>query len=361
MSSLKELVETLEYGTAVEFRNLTMVPVQARTNGEPPYLLFRDAVEKGLAQVTELGGGVVPEVALENSADLPVLLVAGEELVGAKQNRMVNLTILAPAKSKIVIPVSCVEAGRWRTLSPRFAPADHLVFSRLRAQSTAHVTESLRERNERHARQDAVWDRILRFSHRMDAKSGTGAVDAIFERHREDLGKFVEAMPWQEGQAGAAFLIDGRVAGIDVFDHPETMRKLLPKMIRSYAVDALAEETARKFREETQEGGSGEPAASEPVDAVARIREWLSAMDDSGATVVPAVGMGQDFRLDCRHMTAAALWALDRFVHFCAFPREVEEPKPYWELERFANWQERIKFLRRRRGGRGTGGREDVR
>lgn len=358
MSSLKELVGALEYGTAVQFRNLTMVPTQSRTNGEPPYLLFREAVERGLTQVTEVGGGVVPEVALENSAAQPVLLVAGEELVGAKQNRMVNLTILAPAKSKIVIPVSCVEAGRWRSVSSRFAPAEHLVFARLRAESTAHVTESLRDQNERRARQDVVWDRILRLTYRMDARSGTGAVDAIFERHREDLGKFVEEMPWQEGQAGAAFLIDGRVAGIDVFDHPETMRKLLPKMIRSYAVDALAEETARKFREETQEGGSGEPAASEPVDAVARIREWLSTMDDSGATVVPAVGMGQDFRLDCGQMTAAALWALDRFVHFCAFPREVEEPEPDWGGERFASRRERMVFVWRRRGGESMGGGE---
>ncbi len=361
MSSLKKLVETLEYGTAVEFRNLTMVPVQARTNGEPPYLLFRDAVEKGLAQVTELGGGVVPEVALENSADLPVLLVAGEELVGAKQNRMVNLTILAPAKSKTVIPVSCVEAGRWRPVSPRFAPADHLVFARLRAESTAHVTESLRDRNERRTRQGVVWDRIARLACRMDAESGTGAVDAIFERRRDEVGEFVRAMQWQEGQAGAAFLIEGRPAGIDVFDHPGSMRELLPKLVRSYAMDALAEEAAQKFRSEPREGASGEPAAAEPVDAVARIRGWLSRMDDSGATVAPAVGMGQDFRLDCGQITAAALWALDRFVHFCAFPREVKEPEPYWGRERFASRQERMDFLRRRRGGEGTGGGEDVR
>ncbi len=368
MSALREMVGTLEYGTAVKFRNLTMVPVQSRANGEPPYLLFREAVERGLTQVTEVGGGVVPEVALENSADVPVLLVAGEELIGAKQNRMVNLTILAPDKSKIVIPVSCVEAGRWRPVSARFSPADHLVFSRLRARSASHVTESLRSEGRRATRQHVVWDSIAEQCRVFGTESGTGAVDAIFERHRDDLGEFVHAMQWREGQAGAAFLIDDRPAGIDVFDHPGTMRKMLPKLVRSYAVDALSEEALRKVRREPPEGASGgasggapgEPAAAEPVDAVARIREWLSTMDDSGVTVAPAVGMGQDFRLDCGEITAAALWALDRFVHFCAFPREVEEPEPDWRWERFAGRRERMGFLRRRRGGESTGGGEDV-
>jgi hypothetical protein len=47
-------------------------------------------------------------------------LLDGEELIGAKQNRALNLTILAPAKQVIVIPVSCVEAGRWHLRrSPR--------------------------------------------------------------------------------------------------------------------------------------------------------------------------------------------------------------------------------------------------
>jgi hypothetical protein len=59
------------------------------------------------ARVTELGaGGSVPELRFENLGEKPVLLLDGEELVGAKQNRALNLTILAPAKQVIVIPVS---------------------------------------------------------------------------------------------------------------------------------------------------------------------------------------------------------------------------------------------------------------
>jgi hypothetical protein len=358
MGSLKEFIGSFEFGSAVVFRSLAMVPVKMQEAEGPGYLLLGEAVERGLAHVTELGGGVVPEVALENTSDLPVLLVAGEELVGAKQNRMVNLTILAPARSKIVIPVSCVEAGRWRTVSSRFAPADHLVFSRLRAQSAAHVTQSLRSEGRRHTRQHRVWDSIAAQCRFFEAESGTGAVDAIFERRREDLRDFAEAMPWQEGQTGAAFLIGGRLAGIDVFDHPETMRKLLPRLVRSYAVDALAEEAARTQGAEPSR--SEEPKAEDGADAVATIRGWLSSLDDSGAQVAPAVGMGQDFRLESGQVTAAALWALNRFVHFCAFPVADEEPEPDWAARgRFASTRDRMDFLRRRRRAQGTGGEEE--
>ncbi len=255
----------------------------------------------------------MPEVALENSADLPVLLVAGEELVGAKQNRMVNLTILAPAKSKIVIPVSCVEAGRWRSVSSRFAPADHLVFSRLRAQSAAYVTENLRREGRRHTRQHLVWDSIAERCRLFEAESGTGAVDAIFERRRDDLGEFVRAMQWQEGQAGAAFLIDDRPAGIDVFDHPGTMREMLQKLVRSYAVDALGEEALRKSHPANrrqrrlwtrlQESASGFRRWTTPERPWPRQSEWDRT---SGWTA------GQSQQPRCGHWTGSCTSAHSR-------------------------------------------------
>ena len=52
----------------------------------------------------------------------------GEELLGAKQNRIVNLTILVAANSELTIPVSCVEAGRWRARSRAFTSAPRTQF-----------------------------------------------------------------------------------------------------------------------------------------------------------------------------------------------------------------------------------------
>ena len=67
----------------------------------------------------------MPELALHNPLDDNVLLYDGEELVGAKQNRILNVAVLAGAKTRLTIPVSCVEQGRWRDVSASFAAAPH--------------------------------------------------------------------------------------------------------------------------------------------------------------------------------------------------------------------------------------------
>jgi hypothetical protein len=58
--------------------------------------------------------------------------LAGEELVGSKQNRIVNTTMLIQAKSTPVIPVSCVEQGRWNYRSPRFSSEERIMSPALR-------------------------------------------------------------------------------------------------------------------------------------------------------------------------------------------------------------------------------------
>ena len=58
--------------------------------------------------------GSVPNLAVKNKCDRPLLIPEGEILIGAKQNRVINITVLVAAGVKFVLPVSCVEAGRWR-------------------------------------------------------------------------------------------------------------------------------------------------------------------------------------------------------------------------------------------------------
>ena len=58
-------------------------------------------------------GGSVPDLLVENRGDVRVLFLEGEELIGAKQNRILNTSVLVAAHTKVKIPVSCVERGRW--------------------------------------------------------------------------------------------------------------------------------------------------------------------------------------------------------------------------------------------------------
>ena len=144
METIESALSRIELAEPQHFRNLTIVPMLDAAAGAAGYLLLDELMALGLAQVTEVSeGGSVPEVSFANLADRPVLLVDGEELVGARQNRILNLSILVAAGRKIRIPVSCVEQGRWAYRSRDFKAAEHKLYRKARAMKTAQVASAI--------------------------------------------------------------------------------------------------------------------------------------------------------------------------------------------------------------------------
>jgi len=109
------------------------------------YLLLDEALSENLMEVVELDSdGSVPELKVVNKSPKMILILDGEELVGAKQNRIVNTTILVRGNAAIVIPVSCVEHGRWAYDTPQFHSQERMMSSNLRAMKTEQVNYSVR-------------------------------------------------------------------------------------------------------------------------------------------------------------------------------------------------------------------------
>lgn len=90
-----DYVTTLELGELQTYENMAVAPLFSPVKGGPSYVTMKEALEGGVLLVTEVGeGGSVPELKVRNSGDKPVLLLDGEEVSGAKQNRVLNTTIL---------------------------------------------------------------------------------------------------------------------------------------------------------------------------------------------------------------------------------------------------------------------------
>jgi len=110
MTMINTALHNIVLGDTQTFANLAITPLMAATGSKADYLTLAEAQSMGLAVVTEVSeSGSVPTLLLENTAEQAVFLLDGEELVGAKQNRILNLSILIPARTKLEIPVSCVE------------------------------------------------------------------------------------------------------------------------------------------------------------------------------------------------------------------------------------------------------------
>jgi len=292
-------------GEPVCHRNLQMIPLFAPRAAYPErdYLLFEEAAAQSLAQVTEVSpSGSVPELRVVNDADLPVLLLDGEELIGAKQNRVLNLTVLVAARSTTSIPVSCVEAGRWHMESATFRAAPHAQPSGSRASRAASVSASMRSEGSRRSDQQSVWDDIRVRCLRMGSSSPTGAMNQMFEDHKPAIDGFVNNLRPCEGQGGALFRLKSRVLSLDLFDHPATLARVLPKLVRSAALDAI------------------DPALEQDAagDSTA---DFLARIAGSSVDCKPGVSLGDDFRIASAHSTGGALAWQGRFVHIYAFPR----------------------------------------
>lgn len=78
-------------------------------------------------------------------ASRPLLLLDGEQLVGAKQNGILNMTVLVAAQTAVTIAVSRVEQGRWGYRARHSALSDVSLYAGLRAKKSAWVGRLLRE------------------------------------------------------------------------------------------------------------------------------------------------------------------------------------------------------------------------
>ena len=184
-----------------------------------------------------LGAGRVPTCSSPIASALAVLIVDGEELIGARQNRVVNLTILVAASSKMTIRTSCVEAGRWSTRSRVLVGAANAVRQRTHEADAAGHRFDARERRATLGSAE-VWADIAE-NRRPEREVGDVRHGALYTGHAVSVDEFVSACRPTEDQIGAVFAIDGRISGLEIFDSPATLRTLLPKIVRGYAIDAI--------------------------------------------------------------------------------------------------------------------------
>jgi len=128
MEQIQGFLENVKLGGKQTHLNMTLIPLLAPHAGAPDYLTLEEALTQGVVQVTEVSqGGSVPDLKLINKSTNKLLVVDGEELIGAKQNRIVNATFLIAGQTEITIPVSCVEQGRWSYRSQKFASGEKVM------------------------------------------------------------------------------------------------------------------------------------------------------------------------------------------------------------------------------------------
>jgi hypothetical protein len=281
--------------------SLTMVPVVAGNAAESRWILLSDAVATGVLRIMEIGSGTVPRLLAKNAAALPVLVLDGEQLIGARQNRTTNRSILLAAGTETEIPVSCMEQGRWHFASDTFHPAPQHSPARVRrkareieAFAVSHgYAPADRDLSEA---QEAVWDEIAALSKHLGVSSPTGALDDTYAQRGADIDAQAARFPLVPGQIGIIGLVREEPVGLDIVGNPSLYARVHARLIRGYILDAL--DTAGLASRPTVDTGGEEPGAADRTGADRRhhattAKTFFDTVMHAPRTVAPSVGIGQ--------------------------------------------------------------------
>jgi hypothetical protein len=254
-----------------------------------------EARKSGTLLITERDQAAVPELVVENRGKMHVLLLAGEILIGGKQNRVLGEDILLPPRSGArPIGVYCVEQGRWNEGRREFESKGSIAQPGLRSK--------LMERPD----QGRVWDSVAKFAREAApaSQSPTSSYQAIYDdgKIKDHLSEIERVAPMQPPALahGAAVFFGPSLSGLDLFHAPGLFAREWPKLLRASAV-----ETYRKLL---------------PMDvSEAKLRAQVEGVLAQAARVEGSMrgnaGVGQLFEFRMAGGRGAALLFEGRAVH----------------------------------------------
>jgi hypothetical protein len=278
--------------------DLTIFPVvSAKSHDTSDFITLDEGIRSGEVVVTEVGnlhstmrrrppyqtrpyqGAEVNRLVLVNNSKHPLILLAGEVVTGGKQDRVVGKDRIVPAESDPVdLSVFCVEHGRWIETSTKFD-----------THASVMLQPSVRMKAMADQDQQKVWDEVGRSRTAMAAAlasqaspsatprpgqtgeivtgassadvielNGTSsyakarenkAVHAQVESITEPMQKSYESVIKQlrnRNAVGVVVAVKGRIVWADMFASSALLAKYWPKLLESYATEALTMPGARE-------------------------------------------------------------------------------------------------------------------
>ena len=302
-------------GRAKRYRDITVFPLHREVTPRLDYMALDEALDRKLVEVTEVdAAGSVPDLLVKNCGKRSVLIIDGEEVVGAKQNRVVNTSILLSAESTTKIPVSCTEAGRWAEVSAQFKKSDTVLHHKARARKAQSVSTSYLMSETPVSDQGEVWADIQYLQAASATHSPTNAMKDVYEARQRELDQCLAALRPAAGQQGLLVCVGGKPIGCDYVSRSEVYARVHDKLLRSYVIDALLVSDEEK----------GKAARKDAA------RAFLRKTGRCESRCCEAPGTGWDHRFEGKHLAGTALVHEDEVLHQAFFLLEDEVDPRRW-------------------------------
>lgn len=306
----------LQLGTPQRHANICVFPVLSDVPPQLHYLSLREALAAEKITISEINeAGSVPNLKAVNSGEIPVLILDGEELKGAKQNRIANTSMLLSGHSETVIPVSCTERGRWAYDSSTFSNGGTMLTCKARYRKSERVKANL-ERNNRHdANQREIWADIEKNHRQHQTISASRALHDVYLQKEWAISQYLKSFERFSNQVGILVFINGELAGLDVLSSPTAYRHCHFKLLKSHILEALA---GKKF-------------TGDIVDMKIDAHFFMESLFDVFLDKHKAIGIGTEYRFNNGATGGAILSTHEEVIHLTAYSKGLigsSEPPP---------------------------------
>ena len=311
LNIIEATLNEVKLGEPQHYRNMSVFPLLFSGKSKLEYTMLRKALKQEHIMITEISeNGSVPELKLFNVTESYILLLDGEELEGAKQNRVLNTTLLVYPKSELKVPVSCTEQGRWNRVSAAFHDSEKIMFSRARGNKMSRVHQSLKYGEGYRSDQSEVWKDISDLQSKRNIHSPTSAMKDIYDKEKDNLDDFLKAFPVIGGQCGIIVGLGGHVVGLEYLSSSDCYLDVHRQLIESYTMDALVENLSGENPELTLEES----------------QRFLEQIWSASQETFRSAAAGTDVRLESEHLVGSGLVEGEELIHLSAFARQTTGP-----------------------------------
>ncbi len=302
-NKIRSAMTGLQIQEGVYYCNLTVFPIVSSNLTHADYILLKNAIDSKTAIVEEVSQqGQVNELMIHNQNDKPILIPEGEILVGAKQNRVVNISILVAAHITLRIPVSCVERGRWRFTTKDFK-SDHYAHPKLRSRKLQSVQECRASSGAAYSDQGAVWEEVSMNLKEHQACSNTESITDAYQKSSERIREYKDRFVLPEAAVGVVVGSGNHIIGMDCFDHSASFHQCWERLSDSYFMDSIHQSDI-------------------PVCPQRTAQEFLERIQNSIEICDPSIGLGNELTIKDESCTGVGVWYSDSLCHLSAFSVE---------------------------------------
>lgn len=235
--------ERIKYAKPLQYENITVIPLLIDNPESPRYVSGKKALKNGTLVIEEIDSdGEVSRLRATNKGNKPVMLISGEGLKGAKQDRIVNVTVIIAVNATVDIPVSCVERGRWsyednKAEETKFK-SSNIATQDIRFSIQSDINKDIVAGKESYeSDQDLVWHKVSETAYDLCIDSETENLNEVYQANETDLDAIASEMKYVKNAIGMAIFSGRKKLSVDLFSQPGLMKDNWDDLIRSAVIE----------------------------------------------------------------------------------------------------------------------------